>query len=83
MKEALIQKKIKEVHEAHGWLVVKMIQTTMNGIPDLLLMKDGRVAFIEVKQDKGKPTPLQEYIHTRIRKKGIDVFITSNPDFHL
>lgn len=83
MKEAAIQKKIKDTHEKDGWLVVKIIQTTMNGIPDLLLIKDGRVIFVEVKQKKEKSTPLQEYIQNKIRSKGIDVFETCNPDFHL
>lgn len=83
MKEAAIQKKIKETHEKDGWLVVKIIQTTMNGIPDLLLIKDGRVIFVEVKQKKEKSTPLQEYIQNKIRSKGIDVFETCNPEFHL
>lgn len=30
------------------------------GFPDLVLAKDGRVLFWELKDDKGKPTPAQE-----------------------
>lgn len=83
MKEALIQKKIKERHEKDGWLVVKLIQTTMNGIPDLLMIRHGKMVFVEVKQEGKISTPLQEYIQNIIRSKGVDVFETSNPDFHL
>lgn len=83
MKEAAIQKKIKETHEKDGWLVIKLIQTTMNGVPDLLMIKGGRAVFVEVKKAKMKSTPLQEYIQNKIRSKDIDVFETSNPEFRL
>jgi hypothetical protein len=83
MKESAVQKKIRLTHEADGWLVIKLIQTTMNGVPDLLLLRNGRVAFVEVKRKGSKSTPLQEYIQNKIRSKDIDVFETSNPDFHL
>ena len=83
MLESKTQKKIRIAHEKDGWLVVKLIQTTMNGIPDLMLLKAGRVVFVEIKRVGEKPSPLQEYVHSQIRKKGIDVFWTSNPEFHL
>ena len=83
MKESSIQKKIIQSHESDGWIVVKLIQTTMNGIPDLLLLRNGRIAFVEVKRKGEKSTPLQIYIQNKIRSKNIDVFVTSNPDFHL
>jgi hypothetical protein len=83
MKESLIQKKIKETHEKDGWIVIKLIQTTLNGVPDLLLIKNGRAVFVEVKQPSKKSTPLQEYVQNKIREKGIDVFEANNPNFHL
>jgi Holliday junction resolvase-like predicted endonuclease len=83
MKESLIQKKIKETHERDGWIVIKLIQTTLNGVPDLMMMKAGQVVFVEVKTGKNKSTPLQQYVQNKIREKGITVFETSNPDFHL
>lgn len=83
MKESAIQKKIRLTHEKDGWLVIKLIQTTMNGIPDLLMMRHGRIVFVEVKKKNMTSTPLQEYVQTIIKSKGIDVFETSNPEFHL
>lgn len=83
MKESAIQKKIKLTHEKDGWLVIKLIQTTMNGIPDLLLIRHGKMAFVEIKQPGQTSTPLQVYVQTIIKDNGIDVFETSNPDFHL
>jgi Holliday junction resolvase len=79
--EADIQKKLIKNLEKKGWMVVKLIQTTTNGIPDLLLMRDKKVVFIEVKHRGARSTPLQEYVQNKIRECGIDVFETNNPDF--
>jgi Holliday junction resolvase len=82
-RESAIQKKIKANLEKEGWLVIKLIQTTMNGIPDLLLLREGRTVFIEVKHPGNHSTPLQEYIQEKLRSRGVEVYETCNPDFHL
>ena len=61
MLESKIQKKIIAKYEAQGYYVVKLIQTNKNGIPDLLLLKDGIASFVEVKSDTGKVSELQKY----------------------
>ena len=73
MREAIIQSQIKKYLEANGWMVIKLIQTTMNGIPDLMALKSGRTLFIEVKQPGKKPSDLQAYRHQKLRDKGFDV----------
>jgi Holliday junction resolvase-like predicted endonuclease len=78
MREALIQAQIKKYLEANGWLTIKLIQTTMNGIPDLIALKDGRTVFIEVKQPGKKPTDLQAYRHDKLRAKGFDVITATS-----
>jgi hypothetical protein len=55
----------------------------MNGIPDLLLLREGRTVFIEVKHPGNHSTPLQEYIQEKLRSRGVEVYETCNPDFHL
>lgn len=59
--ESKIQARIIKRLEADGYYVVKLILTNKNGIPDLLLLKDGKASFIEVKRPGEKPRPLQEY----------------------
>lgn len=78
MREALIQSQIKKYLESNGWLTIKLIQTTMNGIPDLIALKDGRTVFIEVKQPGKKPTDLQLYRHDKLRAKGFDVITATS-----
>jgi Holliday junction resolvase-like predicted endonuclease len=78
MREAIIQGQIKKYLETNGWLVIKLIQTTMNGIPDLMCLNDGRTVFIEVKQPGQKPTDLQTYRHKKLREKGFDVIVATS-----
>lgn len=72
MTEQQIQTKIKKKLEAYGWTVVKLIKTSMNGIPDLMCLKGGETMFIEVKTEKGTLAPLQKYVISELRNKGFD-----------
>ena len=85
MKESTLQTKIKDRLQAHGWLVVKLIQTNWNGIPDLLCMRNGVAMMLEVKREGKDATPLQAHrietlnsigIHARVVDKleDIDVY---------
>lgn len=75
MLESKIQSKIVKRYESDGWLVVKLLTTTMNGIPDLMCLKNGKTIFIEVKRPGQKPRPLQEYRHDQLRKQGFEVIV--------
>jgi Holliday junction resolvase len=75
MLESAIQSNIKKKLEADGWIVVKLIKTSMNGIPDLMCLKEGEVKFIEVKQPKGIISPIQQYVIDTLRINGFDVEI--------
>lgn len=70
MRESLIQTQIRKHLEKDGWMVIKLIQTSMNGIPDLMALKNGRTVFIEVKQPGKKPTDLQQYRIEKLHKAG-------------
>lgn len=76
--ESVIQRKTIKRLEASGWLVVKLIQTTMNGITDLVALKNGEAVFIEIKRPGERPTRLQVYVHNRLRDAGFKVLIITN-----
>lgn len=61
MLEQKIQSKIIKKLELNGWYVVKLIKTSKNGIMDLMSLKDGKVMFIEVKQDNGVLSEIQKF----------------------
>jgi Holliday junction resolvase len=73
--ESKIQANIKARFERAGWMVVKLIQTNCNGIPDLMCLKNGKTIFIEVKQPGREPTELQKYRHAELIKQGFTVYV--------
>jgi hypothetical protein len=79
--ESKIQANIKARFERAGWIVVKLIQTNCNGIPDLMCLKNGQTVFVEVKQLGREPTDLQRFRHTQLIQSGFQVFtLTSEKD---
>lgn len=76
MLESSIQTAIRKHLKKDGWMVIKLISTSQNGIPDLMCIKDGRVIFFEVKQPGKKVIPggLQEYMINELRKQGVEAY---------
>ena len=76
MLESLIEQHlVKEVNRRDG-LCLKFNSQSMTGIPDrIILMKNGTVAFVEVKQKGKKPRPLQELRMKQLRQLGFKVYI--------
>lgn len=73
MTETQIQAKIIDRYEKDGYMVVKLIQTNKNGIPDLLLLKAGIASFVEVKTETGRLSELQKYRIKQLEEKGFKV----------
>lgn len=73
--ESVIQSSLIKRYESQGYFVVKLILTNKSGIPDLLLLKDGKASFVEVKREGQKPRPLQEYRIKELRSLGFEVHV--------
>ncbi len=58
--------------------MVKLIQTTKNGINDLLCLKKKKYLWIEVKREGKKADPLQEYRHKELSKHGAKVITVTS-----
>jgi len=71
MKESLLQGKIRAYLINEGWFVVKLINTSKPGMPDLMAIKDGKVVFFEVKTGNGYVSKLQKYIIDCINDNGV------------
>ena len=75
MLESARQTQIKKKLQEDGWIVVKLIKTSLTGIPDLLALKDGKAMFVEVKQPKGVLSPIQHHVIETLRTNRFDVKI--------
>lgn len=78
LTEAELQKKIIDHFIELGYFAIKLIQTNVNGIPDLMCLKNGTTTFIEVKKKGKKATLLQLYRHEQLRNNGFEVLVIDN-----
>ena len=75
MIESKIQAKIIKYLDKEGWFTIKTIKVSPNWIPDVIAFKEGKHLFIEVKQEKGVTSKLQDYVIKKLRENGSDVII--------
>ena len=74
--ESEIQKKIINYLKKEGYLVVKTIVLNVAGYPDIFAFKNGKTLFVEVKNEKGKVSELQQHRINSLRQTGFNVIIT-------
>ena len=69
--------KIRKFWESNGWLVVNLIKTNKNGIPDYMMLKDGAAVFVESKESWDKLSPVQEYRIKQLKEHGFKVMVNN------
>ena len=75
MRESLIEQHLVKEDNRRDGLCLKFNSQSMTGIPDrIILMKNGTVGFVEVKQKGKKPRPLQELRMKQLRRLGFKVY---------
>ena len=83
MREKPFENKIKRLLDSLGAYHVKYFGCgfTQAGVPDILACIKGRFLAIEVKDTKGKPSPLQIHNIKKIRESGGLALIAYPKDF--
>jgi Holliday junction resolvase len=66
------QKKLIKEYTQKGWFVIKTIRLNVNGMPDLILFKDGQTIFIESKELKDTLSELQKLRIDQLIRNGFD-----------
>ena len=76
MREKVIEQKLAMEVKKRGGICPKFTSPSFDGMPDrLVLLPDGKVAFVEVKAPGKKPRPLQLARHRLLRGLGFRVFV--------
>ena len=76
MREKEIEKALAIEVRRRGGLAVKLVTPTLDGLPDrLVLMPNGKVAFVEAKAPGLKPRALQLARHKMLARLGFKVFV--------
>lgn len=69
------QSRVIKKMESDGWLVVNLIKTSKNGIPDLLCLRNGVAKFIECKEKNDSVKPLQQYRIDQLISMGFEAIV--------
>jgi hypothetical protein len=81
MTERAVERKLISAVKKAGGMCPKLVSPGFDGMPDrLVLMPGGLVAFVEVKKPGEKPTPLQVYRHSQLRRLGLQVYLLDDPE---
>lgn len=68
------QTELIKKYESEGWYVINLIRTNKNGIPDLMLLKEGKTTWIESKEVNDTLKPLQKKRIDELRELGFEAF---------
>jgi len=81
--ESSIQRSVIEYAKKRGCLTKKLsVQGSMGntGWPDYMIMRAGRLFFMEFKRPGGKLTPLQEQIRSLINKELFNYYVVDSTE---
>lgn len=81
MLESFIEKQLRDEAKKRKGMALKFVSPGMNGVPDrIILLPDGKMAFVELKASGKTPRPLQRKRKRQLESLGFPVFIIDRPD---
>jgi len=76
LREKNIEETLRQTVKCKGGLALKFVSPGFDGVPDrLVLLPEGRIAFVEAKAPNKKPRPLQLARHRMLRQLGFRVYV--------
>lgn len=80
MDEKTVENTLKRAIEADGGICWKLTCPGVDGVPDRLCLRAGRVVFVEVKAPGKKPRPLQQRRMNQLRAQGFTALVVNGPE---
>lgn len=78
MLESELKRRGTKLLESWGWMVIHLIQTNQNGIPDTLILRSGATYFIEWKRPGQQPRELQKFRIRKLQDQGFKTFVVTD-----
>lgn len=81
MLEKKIEQHLVDGVKKLGGLCLKFVSPSTPGVPDrIIITKNGKVIFVELKTEKGRLAKLQEHIIRQMMQRGADVRVIKGMD---
>lgn len=75
MRESKIEEYLKNEVGKYSGLCLKFT-SSVSGVPDrIVILPDNRIYFVELKQEKGRLSKIQKYMHRQFEKRGVPVYV--------
>lgn len=79
MREKYIEQKLVSEVKKRGGICLKLASTGLDGIPDrLVLMANGKIAFVELKAPEQKPRKIQLVRIKKLKELGFNAYVLDN-----
>lgn len=80
--ETTLTNRITSLLSGFGCWCIKIhgSQYQMAGLPDLMVLRGGRVVFIEVKTPSGRTSKVQDVVIAKIQRYGVPVCVARSPE---
>jgi len=73
--ESRVEEWLKSQTEKRGGMYLKFTSPGNIGVPDRIILRDGKVYFVELKQEHGRLSPIQKAQISRMQECGATVFV--------
>ena len=81
MREKDLERRMVRTVKNMGGLAPKFVSPGLAGVPDrLVLLPEGKIAFVEMKAPGKKPTSLQRLRHRQLRDLGFRVAVIDSEE---
>ncbi|MDW4049105.1 VRR-NUC domain-containing protein [Staphylococcus saprophyticus] len=75
MRESKIENYLKTEVGKYNGMCLKFT-SSVSGVPDrIVILPDNRIYFVELKQEKGRLSKIQKYMHKQFNKRGVPVYV--------
>lgn len=75
MRESKIENYLKTEVGKYNGMCLKFT-SSVSGVPDrIVILPDNRIYFVELKQEKGRLSKIQKYMHKQFSKRGVPVYV--------
>jgi hypothetical protein len=76
--EKVLERHLSDYCREENIIYIKGSAAGKRGFPDRMLIRSGKVLFLELKRKGCKPRPIQRYWMNKLREEGIDAEWTDN-----